>query len=537
MKFNLRLIGVLLALVSSNVGFSQEKEYLPDTTFIWYHADPNSSNYAGISLEQSYKFAQEKNLKSTEIVVAVIDSGVDTGHVDLKDNLWTNPNEIPNNGIDDDKNGYIDDIHGWNFPGNSNGFSVEGETLELTRLYRQYKAKFGNKTSKQIKPEDQVNYKEWIIVKKDFEQKRKDAITSYENLNAALKYYDKCVIILSDHLKNSNFTRDDVMNITTNKESLNNAKNFYLFPFGREMTRAQIASALEYYDGLANKKLNVLYDPRAKVGDNPRDINDSLIGNTNIYPEGSNHGTGVSGIIGAVRDNGIGLNGIAPNVKIMVIRVVPGGDEYDKDVALGIRYAVKMGARIINCSFGKDYSPEKNFVDDAVRFAAEKDVLIVHACGNDAVNIDIGPNFPTKYLSNPTETAPNWIEVAASNKQADDSLVAEFSNYGLEVDIFAPGVDIFSTAVKSSFDSSDGTSDAAPVVTGVAALVLSYYPNLSSAELKAIIIESGTDYSKVKVLRPSESSKRKKTKFAKLSSSGKVVNAFSALKLAYERKG
>lgn len=528
---------LIIFLISQNLLFAQQTEYRPDTTFVWYHSDPVTTEYAGISLKQAYDFAAEKKLKSNEIIVAVIDSGIDTSHVDLMGNLWVNSGEIPYNNIDDDGNGYVDDIHGWNFPGNADGYSVEGETLELTRLYRKYRPMFNDKKASQISKDQKDEYKEWLIVKKQFEEESQNALISYNNLSQGLKYYDKCAEKIAKYLENPDFTREDVENIKPKTESLKRAIEFYLKPFGIEMNRAELVETLDYFDAKANKRLNLKYDPRVKVGDNPFDINDSIIGNNNLYPEGSNHGTGVSGIIAALRGNGVGLDGIAPNVKIMVIRVVPGGDEYDKDVALGIRYAVKMGARIINCSFGKDYSPNKEFVDDAVRFAAQNDVLIIHACGNDGKNIDKEPNFPSKYLNNPTETAWNWIEVGASNKHGDKTLAAEFSNYGKEVDIFSPGVDIFSTKIKSGFNSSDGTSDAAPVVTGVAALVLSYYPNLTAAELKAILLDSGTDYSKLRVLRPSNSKKRRKTKFAKLSSSGKVVNANNALRLAYERKG
>lgn len=537
MKKLITHIFAIIIIISVNIQKISAQENPADSNFVWYHFDNQSTDYAGISLNKAYDFAMQKGLKSKEIIVAVIDSGIDTSHVDLKDNLWVNPSEIAYNRIDDDHNGYIDDIHGWDFPANANGYCVEGETLELTRLYRQYKKEFNDKSASEIPADKKEAYKEWLIVKKDFEQQRKLAVSNYAALSSGLKYYDKCVQKLAEYFENANFTKEDVKNIRSGSESLLNARSFYLKPFGKDMSREDIVSSLSYWDDEANKRLNVLYDPRAKVGDDVTNINDSLIGNNNLYPEGSNHGTGVSGIIAAVRNNGVGFDGIATNVKIMLIRVVPGGDEYDKDVALAIRYAVKMGARIINCSFGKDYSPNKEFVDNAVRFAAANDVLIIHASGNDAKNIDKFPNFPTKYLKSPEETAWNWIEVGASNMHANHSLAADFSNYGKEVDIFAPGVDIYSTKVKSKFGTSSGTSDAAPVVTGIATLVLSYFPNLTAAQLKSIVLDSGTDYRKMKVLQPSESGKRKKTRFSKLSSTGKVVNAYTALKLAFELNG
>jgi len=516
---------------------STDKKYLPDTTFMWHYEDFSKSGYAGISLQQAYDFAKEKNLESHEIIVAVIDSGIDTGHVDLAANLWINPKEIPFNEIDDDHNGYIDDVHGWNFLGNSDGYCIEGETLELTRLYKKYKLKYKGKTSKDIDDEDKADFKEWLAVKKDFESQRNEARLYYKIFKNASDYYDHCEEMLADYFDDPNFTEEQVESLEPRSESLSKAKDFYLHPFGSDLTHKDLQDAYEQYDSELNKKLNVLNDVRKKIGDNPTDINDTLYGNNILYVgKSSNHGTGVSGIIGAVRDNNIGIDGIAPNVKIMVLRVVPGGDEYDKDVALAIRYAVNHGARIINGSFGKDYSPEKTYVDEAVRYAQAHNVLIFHACGNDAKNIDKGGNFPTKQLNNPDEIAQNWIEVGASNRHPDDSLAAEFSNYGKIVDLFAPGVDIYSTAIKSKYDSSSGTSDASPVACGVGVLVLSYFPELSAVELKTILIESGIYYGDNKVLLPKESGRRKKKKFKKLSSSGKVINAYSALKMAYEKE-
>ena len=511
----------------------------PDTTFMWHYADYDESGYAGISLNKAYEFAKDKNLTPNEIIVAVIDAGCDTGHVDLKDNLWVNPGEIPGNLKDDDNNGYVDDVHGWNFAGGPNNYVVDGAPLEITRLYRKYKKEFKNKSKKDIPEEKRKEFEQWTEIRPEFLAKRAIYKSLYENYTDAIDYYNRCEKMLAHYLKNPNFTPEDVESIEPVSKSLEAAKEFYLAHNDINGTGIKLNDMIEqqeYYDSKANKQYNVLYDPRKKVGDNPDDINDSLYGNNVIFVgKGSSHGTGVSGIIGAVRDNNIGIDGIAPKVKLMIVRVVPGGDERDKDVALGIRYAVKMGARIINCSFGKDYSPHKEFVDDAVRFARKNDVLIIHAAGNDSRDIDKGKNYPTKKLDNPEETAENWIEVGASNRHPDDSLLASFSNYGMIVDIFAPGVDIYSTDNYNKYRSSSGTSDASPVVSGVAALVLSYFPDLSATELKNILLSSATDYSNLKVRVPGKYNKKKK--FKKLCSNPKVVNAYQALVKAYEEKG
>ena len=534
MKITNAFLVLSLILWAVQLNAQQDKQY-PDTTFLWYHSNPHQSEYVGISLKEAYQLAQKHQLKAKEIVVAVIDSGVDTSHADIVKNLWVNPGEIPNNGIDDDKNGYVDDIHGWNFLGSADGYCVEGETLEHTRLYRQLKPKFNGKEKKDIAKEDLQDYKLWLQVKPHYEKEHKRAENSAKNLKSGLAYYDEAEEMLKTHLKKEEITREEVKAIETEDKELIAARDFYLKPFDMDMDRQEIVELISYFEKTLETKLNLKNDPRKAINDKRYDINDSLIGNNILSLESSNHGMGVSGIIAAERGNGIGLDGIAPNVKIMVIRILPGGDEYDKDVALAIRYAVKMGARIINGSFGKDYSPQKELVDEAIRFAAKNDVLFVHASGNDGKNIDKGNNFPTKYLTKPKETAWNWIEVGASGKHVGEKLAAGFSNYGKEVDIFAPGVDIFTTKIKGKYGSSSGTSDAAPVVTGVGALVLSYFPDLTAKELKEILISSGTDYSKQKV-KITVKDKEKLVKFRKLSSSGKIVNAEAALRMAIEIK-
>ena len=205
------------------------------------------------------------------------------------------------------------------------------------------------------------------------------------------------------------------------------------------------------------------------VQDDETNINDRDYGNKDIMASTPFHGTHCSGIIGAVRDNGIGVDGIADNVRIMMVRAVPDGDEHDKDIANAIRYAVDNGAQIISMSFGKDFSPQKQWVDDAVRYAQSKGVLMVHAAGNDAANIDSADNFPNPTFIDGNGRATTWITVGASGDPKLGGITASFSNYGKkEVDVFAPGVQIYSTIpTGNNYGTASGTSMACPVVCGI----------------------------------------------------------------------
>jgi len=273
------------------------------------------------------------------------------------------------------------------------------------------------------------------------------------------------------------------------------------------------------------------------VKDNENDITDSVYGNNDIMASDPMHGTHVSGIIGAERNNAIGINGIADNVRIMMIRAVPNGDEHDKDIALAIRYAVNNGARVINMSFGKNLSPQKSWVDDAVRYAESKGVLLIHAAGNDAENVDSVDNFPNPNYKNSRSHAKNWITVgASSDPRAEEnfkSYTASFSNYGKkEVDVFAPGTRIYSTLPGGNkYGNLDGTSMAAPVVTGVAALIMEYFPSLSPEEVK-YCIEKSAIMPTMKAKKPG--TENEMVPFSDLSVSGGILNAYGAVKLASE---
>lgn len=491
-----------------------------DTKYLnWHNLDPEKDAILGTGVERAYRELLQNKQPGKTIVVAVIDGGVDIDHGDLKENIWINEDEIPGNQIDDDNNGYVDDIHGWNFIGNSSGENIHHENLEYTRIYK----------SESSNPDFQ-KAKEYY--EKEFAKrvKEKENILKFETAFRSAK------LTIQAETGIDVKSPDDLSKVSSTSPEVVRAKQFLNTKFKQGFTEEGLkdykrhnADYLEYF-------LNKDFNPRKLVGDDPTTIDNKPYGNPDVKGGRAEHGTAVSGVIAAVRNNNLGTNGIAANVKIMCIRSTPSGDERDKDVALAIRYAVENGAQIINMSFGKDFSPQKKLVDDAVRFAEQKNVLLVHAAGNDGQDLGIYPSFPTSIYLDGTE-ATNWITVGASSMTKAEDVAAVFSNYNSKyVDIFAPGVNVISSDTADSYSMNDGTSLAAPVVSGVAALVLSYYPDLTPAQIIQILYQSSMKLGKQKVLIPDlENPKRKKVKFSTLSESGGIVNAYEALKLAGQK--
>ncbi|MCX7862759.1 MAG: S8 family serine peptidase [Bacteroidales bacterium] len=496
----------------------------------WHLKDLKKDGNLGISLDKAYKLLQGR--KSQPIVVAVIDGGIDTAHVDLKDVMWRNPQE-KYNGIDDDGNGYVDDIFGWNFLGNAKGENIKDEAYELTRVYGRLKNKFAHKNEEDILPNEKAEYFLFKKVEKEFNEKYNEAYSNYQILlNNYLKYVNT-INSLKRYFGKEELNTQEVRTLLRSEiDSLRILAGNYLSYLKNDLYYNYLENKLNE----AKKTLFVDYNPdtniRALVGDNPYDINDSIYGNNDVKGPSPSHGTFVAGIIAALRTNDNDCYGIADNVKIMALRVVPGGDERDKDIALAIRYAVRKGAKIINMSFGKPYSPEKEFVDDAIRFAHKHGVLLIHAAGNESENNDSIPRYPSVFDINNKKITDLWINVGASNNYPLESVVAYFSNYGKNtVDIFAPGVKIYSTAPNNSFNSSNGTSAAAPVVTGVAALLMSYFPELSASEIKDILMKS-VFKKKIKTPVPSKQFLLSEDYLHNLCVSGGVLNAEKAVKMA-----
>jgi len=491
----------------------------------WAHADLATDTIPGMSLDDAYRFLEGRTGET--VIVGVIDSGIDIEHEDLKDLIWTNPNEIAGNGIDDDKNGYVDDIHGWNFLG-GNGVAAP-EQLEITRLVAKMKPRFEGKTIDDIAAEEKADFEQY----QQYIEAYKAASAPHFDQLDRLAQAQELFATLKSLVGKETLTLEDLKAFNTDDENLKGRVSKLIVNFERGFDEKRINDRYESLKKNTHYDLN--FDGRAIVGDQPEDIKDRNYGNGNVIgsKEEESHGTHVSGIILASRNNGIGMNGVTRNAQLMAIRAVPDGDEWDKDVALAIRYAADNGAKVVNMSFGKDFSPNRQWVLDAIKYAEKKDVLLVHAAGNDGKDIDEGSNWPNDSADKINEIADNVLTVGALNPYYNEKLPAGFTNYGQKnVDIMAPGVSIYATVPKDKYAKYSGTSMASPEVAGVAALVRSYYPQLSASQVKHIIMNSGTKVD-MEVIKPSKSRReQEKIGFSKLSVSGSVVNAYNALLLA-----
>lgn len=517
----------------------------------WHLMDLKDSGYYGISMDKAYAFVQSKKLKSTPVIVAVLDSGVDTTHEDLRPILWRNPGEIPGNGIDDDKNGYVDDVYGWNFLGSRDGTNVEKDSYEAARVYHALKSKWEDKEidPKTLSAADAKEYEMWKKAKQDVMgiSANPADLKEMKSGYAQLSFVDSVIqigdSIIRKDLKKDEYTCKDLAAYTPTIDLAGRVK-MIMVSICKDNNKDDITN-LEILEDL-EAQVSQLESEIAKneavhtapkdyrnsvVKDNYNDINDKFYGNNNVMVSNKSalHGTHVSGIIAAARNNGVGMDGVADNVRIMAVRVVPDGDEHDKDIALGIRYAVDNGAKVINMSFGKGFSPEKKWVDDAVKYAESKGVLLVHAAGNSAMNVDTSWNFPTPVFQD-GKRADNWVTVGASGDPKAGGLIASFSNYGKkDVDVFAPGVKIYSTVPGgNTYQNLQGTSMASPVVAGLAAFILEYYPKLTPEQVK-YVIEKSTQKPSGKVIDPGTG---EEVKMSELSVSGGVINAYEAIKLA-----
>jgi len=492
----------IFALGTTNVLFAQSKEEVKEAKAEekrlkeipnWY----NGSG-PGMATEKAYKMLKKRT--STTVIVAIIDSGVDIEHEDLQGKIWTNTKEIPGNGIDDDNNGYIDDIHGWNFLGNASGENANDIPLEVTRIYAKLDKKYGKTPVTIGSDADVEEYALYLEVKKEVEETRANA--------------ERVIGIIKQRMANASADQ-----------------------------KAQLQGALDYYETVYNVHYNPKAEGRKIVGDNPDDFSDKKYGNNDVEGPDALHGTHVGGIVGAVRGNGIGYDGVANDVQLMSLRAVPNGDEYDKDIALAIRYAVDNGAKVINMSFGKAYSPHAKEVYDAFAYADSKGVLLVHAAGNDHKDVDSEPNFPTSMYDFQQKKLDLFLTIGASTRYVkENELAAPFSNYATQgVDVFAPGMEILNSVPQSDYMELQGTSMACPMVTGAAAFLKSYFPALSMKEVKDILLMTATSYRGELQVKPGgksydEELKSEMIDFGNLSTTGAVINLQAAVKYCLDQE-
>ena len=500
----------------------------------WGGSDLVSDTIPGMSVRKAYEEII-KDYKGKTVIVGVVDSGVDIDHEDLKNVIWTNEDEIPGNGIDDDNNGYIDDIHGWNFLGDT----VE-ENMEFVRILRKLKPKYEGKSASDISAADKEEFALYERAKKEYDEEYAEVTRNINRYQQILQQITSAQAAAAEKIGKEKFSLEELEAMEADTPELQQHKALLvniMSSAGDDIAAVEkeIQGAVDYYQGRLESHLNMELDGR-KTGDDPDDLTDINYGNNDVdgpdpKKEDAKHGTHVAGIIAAERNNGIGINGVADNVKIMAVRAVPDGDEYDKDIALGIRYAVDNGAKVINTSFGKYYSTHPEWVMDAIKYAAKNDVLIVNAAGNDALDMDVTRIYPNDQTpENEEEIADNFLTVGASNFDYGSDLVARFSNYGqTNVDVFAPGTKIWSTTPNNEYEFLQGTSIASPAVAGVAAMIRSLYPKLSAAQVKEVIMKSGLA-SPQKVMVGGNSKDIRP--FAELSVSGKMVNLYNALIMA-----
>jgi cell wall-associated protease len=536
-------------LTTPSIKLISKKELNSLALQTWFQKDFQQDTIPGISLDKWHK---PKKSKNKSIIVAVIDTQIDLKHEDLQSQIWTNLKEIPDNGIDDDHNGYIDDVNGWSFTGNKSGGYVVWGNFEYVRIVREWDPLFKDKKEAQINAQDISNYKEYQRAQKTL----KEQITYYNRYQLSIKHSIKVYPLIKDTLKHF-FPKEDYTYQQLDSMYKKYKLNDKTYRQRREDNDMDLGALIDYrminlesnektlediketkiqMDSIVNKNLNLNFNERISIGDNPQKLEkgygnnlvcNNKVGHRNIQ----DHCTKVSGIIAANRNNNIGIKGIADNVKIMPLCISFSGDEHDKDIAMAVRYAVDNGAKIINMSFGKEFSLRKEWVFEALKKAEEHNVLLVHCAGNNGFNVDENPYYPNdNTFDGSKEICNNFINIGSISSRLDSTFVSRFSNYGKQnVDLFAPGEEIYTTDAGNAYKSDSGTSLAGPMVSGTAALIWSYYPNLTATEVKQIIMDSGTAYD-LEVLVPG--TKDKKVPFSELSKSGKVLNVYNAMQMA-----
>jgi subtilisin family serine protease len=488
----------------------------------WWLLDPATDRVFGTGAERAYRELLAGRRVQRTVVVAVLDSGIDIEHEDLDENIWVNADEIPGNGRDDDANGYVDDVHGWSFLGGPSGEDVHYDTYEVTRLYVGCRERGELETTR------------CQALEAELEAERTEATTILAQYRTMTSTLEQVTGYLERFLSVDSLTPERVAAIQTVQPTAMQARQIYLQFNEAGVTPEALEDGIESLTAQVEYGLNPEFDPRPIVGDDYANTTERIYGTNRVEGPAAEHGTHVAGIIGAERANGVGVDGIAPAVEIMVVRAVPMGDERDKDVANAIRYAVDNGAHIINMSFGKGFSPQKDVVDEAVRYAQSRGVLMVHAAGNDGADVDVENHFPNRFYQD-GGAAELWIDVGASNWVGADRLAASFSNYGrANVDVFAPGVAILSTSPDNQYEQSQGTSVAAPVVSGVAALLMAYFPELSAAQVRQVILETATRFPGQRVELPGGGGS---VAFEELSVTGGIVNAYAAVQRAAQLVG
>lgn len=514
-----RLILTLFLFICFQYLYGQNAEF-------WHWQDLEKDGVHGVSLLKAQQILKDLKLKPAPIIIAVLDGGIDTAHPQIKPLLWNNSREIPGNALDDDKNGYVDDLHGWNFLGNAAGENINKASDEKSRIYHRYKDEF---------KQEQLDSASWDVTKKYtykiWQQAATEIVFSEEDaanlsfIKMARNAVIKMGTILIREMEDSNFSTEQLESYQpigkiTATTKISYLKTIQALGIDRSNGHQSIVSDLnEYISGKDQSAVSMNTPPedlRKKITqDQYENFKDQFYGNNNITGPNAKHGTHVAGLAAGIVDTIFSKSNFKNPIQIMGVRVVPDGDEYDKDVALGIRYAVNNGAKVINMSFGKSFSPEQPWVDSAIRYAASKDVLIIHSAGNESYDLNIKQVYPNPYSTVFKDKALNMITVGASSDPLiAESIKTDFSNYGNKiVDLLSPGKKIFSSLPNQQYGFLDGTSMSAPIISHIAALVRAYFPKLSAIEVKTILLQS--------CWKPNDNS----LKLDELSAEGGIINA------------
>lgn len=528
------LIAVLLLIIGCKEEEASEvrKKQTTETFDFWHTKDFEKDSIPGISLERLYSEVL-KNRTGKEIIVAVLDTKINSNHEDLKSSMWFHKNEIENNGIDDDKNGYIDDRLGWNFLGNANGGQLLYSSNAHIRIINAYDSIFKGKLKKDIIDEDTIKYHQYIKALRYLEEEKKSIQESFDYAKFLEEGYPKSKKVVDSIFGHTNYTVNELDSLykafEDKDENLANSI-YFMYDFTRFKMDNEAERIYEEVKLRKEKSNNINFKDREILGDNPNDIADRNYGNNKVndYLDELTHGTIVSGVLAANRKNGIGVRGIYDRIKIMPVVIQPRfGDEYDKDLALAIRYAVDNGAKVISYSAIKYLSLHTKWVMEALKYADEHNVIFVRAAGNQSKNTDIEMAYPNDDDKN--YDLHNFIVVGAIRKNFKKPW---WSNYGKEtVDLFAPGDSIPTTTSAGGYKLDSGTSMSTPMVAGVAAMLFSFYPELSAREVKEIILASASKY-QVKTRVRIDKNTLLKLEYSDLCKSGGVLNAYAAFQLA-----
>ncbi len=535
---------ILISVLLSGCSKSKPLKYIPAQKTIivkktiiddilknWENLDIIDDSIPGISLQKAYNTVL-KNKKGEPVIIAFLDQPININHEILKNHIWTNTNEISNNGIDDDNNGYIDDVHGWDFLGISNGVNKRHTLNSSARMVKKYKAQFEGKNQSEILTKDSLNFLIYnnakLALQKSINQVPEEI--NFANDLSTMRKTSRLEVLKKLKIKDlSHFSLKDLDSLKAlyPKDSTYQQNISLYSDFEREGTTEEyIAKLKEDAAQLLKKQLNIDYNDRLLLGDDPNDITDISYGDNKINTDLNifTHGTRVSSLA---------IKGTS-EIKIMALPIFGENSTNDKDTALSIRYAVDNGAKIINMSWSEEFSSEKKWVDDALMYAEKHNVILITSAGNSFKNIDKKNNYfyPNDTDANGNEITDNFLIVGNSSYKANDSLVNKYSNYGKNsVDLFAPGAQIRVAIPGNGYKIDLGTSLSAAVVSKVAALLFSYYPNLTATQVKHILMDSGVEYN-FNVRTPIWNGKGKHVPFKSLSKSGKIVNAYNALIMA-----